>query len=168
MIGLKAGDSDDPRIRRVLAMLDRRGWFTAIDSKHPRARPELQQTLIGPAIIKGNLLGPGTIVITNYSAKWNNYNAYLGKMLGAIQNQWKRIVIENRTESLSGIGVNVKFTVDSKGRITNILFANSITSELAKANCISAITNKAPYGDWSDDMRAVLGSSQDLSLLFSY
>jgi hypothetical protein len=31
MIGLKAGDSDDPRIRRVLAMLDRRGWFKAIE-----------------------------------------------------------------------------------------------------------------------------------------
>jgi hypothetical protein len=149
-------------------MLDRRGWFAAIDPKHPRARPELQETITGPAIIKGNLLGPGTIGVIAYSAKWNNYNAYLGKMLGAIQNQWKRIVNENPTESLSGLGVNVKFTVDSKGRITNILFANSITSEQAKADCKNAITNEAPYGDWSDDMKVVLGNSQDFSLLFSY
>jgi len=34
--------------------------------------------------------------------------------------------------------------------------------------CVSAITTRAPYGDWTDDMIAVLGSEQEMTFSFYY
>jgi len=140
----------------------------AIDPKHPRARPELQQTHTRPAIFEDNQFGTSNIGPIAYNAKWSSYGAYLHKMMEAIQIQWERILIDSRTEPPAGSTVTVKFTLDSKGRITEILDVESTSSEQGKASCVSAITNTAPYGDWSDDMIAVLGNSQDLTFKFFY
>ena len=140
----------------------------AIDPKHPRARPELQQTHTRPAIFEDNQFGTSNIGPIAYNAKWSSYGAYLHKMMEAIQIQWERILIDSRTEPPSGSIVTVKFTLDSKGTITEILDVESTSSEQGKASCVSAITNTAPYGDWSEDMIAVLGSSQDLTFRFYY
>jgi len=149
-------------------IVDAQNTEPAIDPKHPRARPELQQTHTRPAIFEDNQFGTSNIGPIAYNAKWSSYGAYLHKMMEAIQIQWERILIESRTEPPSGSMVTVKFTLDSKGRITEILDVESTSSEQGKASCVSAITNTAPYGDWSDDMIAVLGSSQDLTFRFYY
>ncbi len=140
----------------------------AIDPKHPRARPELQQQHTRPAIFEDNQFGTSNIGPIAYNAKWSSYGAYLHKMMEAIQIQWERILIESRTEPPSGSYVTVKFTLDSKGKITEILDVESTSSEQGKASCVSAITNTAPYGDWSDDMIAILGNSQELTFRFYY
>jgi len=181
MIGLKAGDMNDQRIRRVLAMLDRKGWFKAktsdettatshvpADLETTRVRPVLQQTHTRPAIFEDNQFGTSNIGPIAYSAKWSNYGAYLHKMMEAIQIQWERILIDTRTEPPSGSFVTVKFTLDKNGKITEILNVESTSSEPGKASCVSAITNTAPYGDWTDDMIAVLGTSQQLTFRFYY
>jgi hypothetical protein len=64
--------------------------------------------------------------------------------------------------------VTVKFTLDSKGKITEILQVESTSTEQGKQSCVSAITLTAPYGDWTDDMIAMLGNSQDLTFVFYY
>jgi hypothetical protein len=140
----------------------------SIDPKHPRARPELQQTHTRPAIFEDNQFGTSNIGPIAYNAKWSSYGAYLHKMMEAIQIQWERILIESRTEPPSGSWVTVKFTLDSKGKITEILDVQSTSSEQGKASCVSAITNTAPYGDWPEDMIAVLGDSQELTFRFYY
>jgi hypothetical protein len=140
----------------------------AIDPKHPRARPELQTTHARPAIFEDNQFGTSNMGAIAYSAKWSSYGAYLHKMIEAIQIQWERILIDSRTEPPSGTYVTVKFTLDSKGKITEILEVESTSSEQGKASCVSAITNTAPYGDWTDDMIAILGNSQELTFRFYY
>jgi hypothetical protein len=62
----------------------------------------------------------------------------------------------------------VKFTLDSKGRVTEILDVENNSSEQGKASCVSAITLTAPYGDWTPDMIAVLGNSQNFTFQFYY
>jgi len=140
----------------------------AIDPKHPRARPVLQQVHTRPAIFEDNQFGTSNIGAVAFSAKWSSYGAYLHKMLEAIQVQWERILIESQTSPPAGSTVTVKFTLDSKGRITEILDVESTSTEQGSASCVSAITNTAPYGDWSDDMIAVLGTSQELTIEFHY
>jgi hypothetical protein len=140
----------------------------AIDPKRPRARPVLEQTHTRPAIFEDNQFGTNNIGPIAYNAKWSSYGAYLHKMMEAIQIQWERILIDSRTEPPSGSYVTVKFTLDKKGKITEILDVQSTSSEQGKASCVSAITNTAPYGDWSDDMIAVLGDSQELTFRFYY
>lgn len=140
----------------------------SIDPRHPKPRPSLQQVNVRPAIFEDNQFGTSNIGPIAFDAKWSSYGAYLHKMIEAIQVQWDRILIESRTEPPSGTTVTVKFTMDSKGRITEILDVENNSSEQGKQSCISAITITAPYGDWTDDMIAVLGNSQELTFKFDY
>ncbi len=140
----------------------------AIDPKHPRARPILEQTQTRPAIFKDNQFGTSNIGPVSYSAKWSSYGAYLHKMIEAIQAQWDRILIDSNTEPPAGSTVTVTFVLDSKGRISEIKRVESTSSEQGKGSCIGAITNTAPYGEWTDDMKAVLGDSQELTFVFYY
>jgi hypothetical protein len=139
-----------------------------VDPKRPRARPVLEQTQTRPAVFEQNDFGTSNIGPVAYSAKWSSYGAYLHKMMEAIQVQWDRILTDSQTEPPSGTYVTVKFTMDSKGRITEILDVESTSSEQGKQSCITAITMTAPYGDWTDDMIAVLGNSQELTFRFYY
>ena len=140
----------------------------AIDPRHPMARPQLNNTQTRPAIFKDNQFGTKNLGAVSYDAKWSEYGAYLHKMLEAIQYQWDRILIESQTSPPPGSMVTVKFTIDSKGKITDIGVLESTSSEQGKQSCPAAITLSAPYGDWSEDMIKVLGNSQDITINFYY
>jgi hypothetical protein len=140
----------------------------SIDPTHPRARPSLEQVHTRPAVFQDNQFGTANMGAIAYDAKWSNYGAYLHKMLEAIQLQWERILVESQTEPPSGSYVPIKFTLDSKGKITEIIDVENTSSEQGKQSCLSAITLTAPYGDWTDDMIAVLGNSQELTFRFYY
>jgi len=140
----------------------------AIDPKHPRARPSIDQLHTRPAVFQDNQFGTSNIGPIAMDARWSNYGAYIHKMMEAIQIQWERILIESQTEPPSGSYVTVKFTMDDKGQITEILDVENTSSEQGKQSCLSAITLTAPYGDWTDDMIAVLGHSQELTFRFYY
>ena len=140
----------------------------AIDPKHPRPRVSLEHTQVRPAIFQDNPIGTSNIGIAGWDAKWSSYGAYLKKLIEAVQVQWDRILNDSRTYPPSGSQVTVKFRLDSKGLITDILDVQSSSSEQGKGACVSAITSRAPYGDWSEDMIAVLGTSQELTFTFFY
>ncbi len=106
--------------------------------------------------------------LISVSANWNIHDAYIHKMVNAIEGQWSRILNQSNTTPPAGTFVAVKFTMDSKGRITEILGVESTSSERGKDCCISALTNAAPYGAWTNEMIAALGTSQELTLGFSY
>ncbi len=140
----------------------------AIDPKHPRARPVIQQMQTRPAVFKDNQFGTSNIGPIAIDARWSSYGAYLHKMLEAIQIQWDRILIESSTYPPSGSTVTVKFTLDYKGRVTEIIDVQNSSSQQGKSSCLSAVTLTAPYGDWTEDMIAVLGKSQDITIQFYY
>lgn len=140
----------------------------AIDPKRPRARPVLNQVHTRPAVFQDNDFGTSNIGPAAYSAKWSSYGAYLHKMMEAIQIQWDRILIDSRTEPPSGTSVKIKFTLDSKGKITEIMDVDNNSSEQGKQSCLTAITMTAPYGEWTPDMIAMLGESQELTFVFYY
>jgi hypothetical protein len=89
-------------------------------------------------------------------------------MMEAIQIQWDRILIESRTEPPSNTVVTVKFTLDFHGKVTSIVDIKNTSDEQGKQSCLDAITTTAPYGEWTDDMIATLGSSQELTFQFYY
>jgi hypothetical protein len=155
-------------VRDAPQVADAQNTEPAIDPKRPRARPVLENIQTRPAVFKDNQFGTSNIGPVSYDAKWSSYGAYLHKMIEAIQIQWDRILIDSRTEPPSGTTVTVKFTLDSHGKITQILDLESNSSEQGKQSCVSAITITAPYGEWTDDMKAVLGDSQDLTFDFYY
>lgn len=166
MIELKAGDMDDPRIRRVLAMLDRKGWYNpATDPKHPGFSDDTAQGR--PGTFKSTQYGNSVRPIS-FDPHWTSYGAYLRRMLAEVQGQWDRILADSGVHPPSRSSVNVKFAMDSTGRVVEILDVASSSSDQGKQCCVSAITLTAPYGEWTDDMKTVLGKSQDITFQFIY
>jgi hypothetical protein len=142
----------------------------AIDPKHPRARPQIVKTQqVRPAILADNPAGTSNIGLTAIDARWSNYGAYLQKMVETIQIEWERILLESRVYPPSGTSVSVKFILDTEGRIAKIVDVDQrhCTEQGARA-CVSGITNRAPYGPWTDDMKAVLGEQQEMTFTFYY
>jgi hypothetical protein len=109
-----------------------------------------------------------TKVVTDVSPKWSSYDAYLGKMMNSIQSRWDRILIDSKSRPPSGTFVAIKFTMDSKGHIGQILDVGNTSSEPGEKCCITAVTMTAPFGVWTDDMVATLGSSQEITVRFYY
>jgi hypothetical protein len=62
----------------------------------------------------------------------------------------------------------IKFTLDQHGKVAEILDVQNNSSELGKQSCVSAITMSAPFGEWTEEMIAALGSSQDLTFRFYF
>ena len=140
-----------------------------IDPRHPQPRRTLAQR-VRPAIFADNKFGTQNIGPTAYDARWSNYGVYLQRMIETVQIEWDRDLARSKIYPNSGSVVQVKFVMDSKGAISRIVNVepSAGTSDAATRSCISAITARAPYGDWSDDMISVLGKEQEMTFSFYY
>jgi hypothetical protein len=141
----------------------------AIDPTKPRPRQSLVATAqVRPSILADNPIGVKGVGPIAYDAKWSNYGAYLQKLIETVQIQWERILAESRIYPPSNSNVKVKFIINSEGKITQIVNYENNSSEQAARACISAITDRSPYGVWTDDMRAMLGEHQEMTFSFHY
>lgn len=141
----------------------------AIDPRRPQPRPQLVKPVQArPAILAENKFGTSNIGNIAVDAKWSNYGAYLQRMIETVQVQWERIIIEMKANPVVGSIVTVKFVMDDEGRIARILSVDTTANETASRACVSGITDRAPYGPWTDDMKAVLGDKQEMTFTFYY
>jgi len=141
----------------------------AIDPRRPMPRPQLVKSVQArPAILAENKFGTTNIGNIAVDARWSNYGQYLQKMIETVQIQWERIIINQKANPVNGSRVTVKFIMDDEGRIARIVSVDTTANEVATAACISGISDPAPYGPWTDDMKAVLGRQQEMTFTFYY
>ena len=140
-----------------------------IDRNHPRPRPQIvKQQQVRPAIFEENKFGTSNIGPVAIDAKWSNYGAYLQRMIETVQVQFDKLVADSRIYPPQGSMVTVKFILDSDGKIAQIVSVDNKATEPAARVCINSITDRAPYGPWTDDMKAVLGEKQEMTFSFYY
>jgi hypothetical protein len=139
----------------------------AMDPQRPRPRPTVvKHQQVRPAIFAENKFGTQNIGPTAVDARWSNYGAYLQRMIESIQLRWEHLLRESTVNLTTGSAVTVKFVMDSKGLIARIVNVDSTAMPAAERACMSAITDRAPYGEWTDDMKAVLGEQQEMTFTF--
>jgi hypothetical protein len=143
------------------------GTAPRIDPRHPQPRKVLQPQ-VRPAVFTENKFGTSNIGPTAVDARWNNYGEYLQRLIESVQIEWDKILETGRTYPPGGTTVTVTFRLDSKGRVAAILDHTSTSSEQGLQACMAAITNRSPYGEWTADMIALLGESQDMTFTFFY
>ncbi len=140
-----------------------------IDPQHPQRRPQIvKQMQTRPAIFQENKLGTQNIGAIGVDAKWSAYGQYLQKMIESVQIQWERLIIESKIYPGGGKMVTVRFRMDKEGQISQIISVDGTAGNQAEGTCTTAITSRAPYGPWTDDMIAVLGESQVMTFTFYY
>lgn len=89
-------------------------------------------------------------------------------MIAAVQANWDQILAKSGKEPPSGTRVSVKFRMSSKGEVIEIMDVEGTSDALGEKACASSVTRAAPYGTWTDEMIADLGTSQVLILVFAY
>lgn len=141
-----------------------------INPQQPMPRPTLDTNTkrARPAIFTENKVGTANIGPTAVDARWSNYGQYLQQLIETVQIQWDRILIQSRVYPGSGTKVVVKFVLNDQGEISRIVGVEGTAGELGKQSCVSAITSRSPYGEWTDDMKGVLGESQEMTFTFYY
>lgn len=145
------------------------GMTAAIDPRRPRPRPQLVKTQnTRPAILQENFVRAPNMGLTGIDAKWSEYGEYLKKMIDAVQFQWERLILNLSAMPAGGTNVAVKFILNSEGNISAVISVNGTANETGTRACVSAITERAPYGAWTDDMKAVLGEKQEMTFTFYY
>jgi hypothetical protein len=141
----------------------------AIDPRRPRPRPQVtRQQQVRPAILAENKFGTTNIGNIAVDARWSNYGAYLQRMIDTVQIQWERLILQQSANPAVGSTVTVKFIMNDEGKIAQIVNVDSTANETASRACVSAITDRAPYGPWTDDMKAMLGPQQEMTFTFYY
>ena len=101
--------------------------------------------------------------------KWTNYGAYLQRMIEMVQIRWDALISEAKKYPKPGCKVAVKFKMNSEGAISRIVSVDgSGAGPVAERYCVSAITQPSPYGKWTDDMVAKLGTEQEMTFVFYY
>lgn len=149
------------------------GYFSGtprIDRNRPQERPRLSAATVNarqtPTI--KNEFGSKNIGAVAYNAKWSAYGEYLQRLIDAVQAQWERLILRSSFYPTAGATVRVVFRIDAKGEIFEVVGVDGSGGELARRLCVSAITERAPYGEWTEDMVAVLGREQELTFTFFY
>ena len=145
------------------------GSMATIDPKHPQVRQVLNQRNVRPAIFSENLIGTKNIGPMAVDARWSNYGVYLQRMCDAVQMEFDKLNDQSNIRPPRGSIILVKFVINSEGNIARIVSVDAGTAgPQAERICISSITERAPYGKWTDDMIALLGQEQELAWQFIY
>lgn len=149
------------------------GYFAGtrrIDRARPQPRPSLA-TLPVNARQTETILNPNgskNVGALAYDAKWSAYGEYIQRLIDAVQVQWERLIIRSPIYPTRGTVVRVTFKLTADGKVSQIVKVESPGEKVAEYLCISAITERAPYGEWSEDMIAVLGREQEMTFRFLY
>jgi hypothetical protein len=140
-----------------------------IDPKKPMPRATITRN-VRPAIFQENKMGTMNIGLAAYDARWSNYGQYLQKLIEAVQLRWDDLISSSKHYPQQGSTVMVTFQLVSTGKVEAIVKVDGTADKLATSWCVSAISPNEgfTYGPWTDDMVAVLGTSQELTFNFLY
>jgi hypothetical protein len=140
-----------------------------IDPHHPRARQTLN-IRARPAILADNPFGTKNSGVTGRDARWSNYGDYMNKLEETVQIAWDDILSVQKSRPPPGTSVQITFILTSTGDIKTFVQVTPSPgmTDMGTHACEAALRNPAPFGKWTDDMIAVLGTEQQMTFTFFY
>jgi hypothetical protein len=97
--------------------------------------------------------------------RWSRFSDYCSAMKSAIDREWERLAAMAPARPTRNSAF-VTFVLDRRGRITRIAEISSTGGEVVAQIAAASITNPAPFGAWSDQMKAELGQEQSFTISF--
>ena len=151
------------------------GIYFRPDPNRPASRPTLAQSQIKPAVFTNRPEGTENIGIAAHNALKTTFGVYYERMIGVIGQGWRfdiRAKIERRLGfPLDGSRVSVWFTLKKDGSITIDKVegnAGPLWDGVAVESIAAPARLQDGYGEWPDDMIAVLGDSTPIRMTFFY
>ncbi len=136
----------------------------------PRERPRINISGPPPTVLRktpNGLITPNGMLA--YDSKLSEYGDYLARMFEVIGVKWHGLN-ENSTLPVtdSRTYVVVSFIVTAMGQIEQLQIVESNASQSAQWRCKDAIMSNAPYNEWTDQMRKLMGERQIVTVKFMY
>jgi outer membrane biosynthesis protein TonB len=131
-----------------------------------RTRVELQVPR-GPIVVNTRNAGMGGLEAAD--ARFSKYGEYLERMAEAIASAWD-LSCDKYSFTAQDINseVEVVFSLNSKGEVTDLEVHQSSATQGATLLCVNAVQSRAPYGPWTKEMVAELGANQVIRFTFWY
>jgi hypothetical protein len=131
----------------------------------PAPRPRLPRALPGP--VKAQPAGVSQTGAIAVDAKFSEYGEYIERMLEAVSQHWHGLCA-SRAYVENAANVVIEFKITSDGQVSGLETVDTTAKALGVLLCRTAIESGAPYGPWTEDMVAVLGTEQTITIRFHY
>lgn len=147
---LESSDLVEPELHNGLKLRER---------PKPKSRPKLNSSQLGS--FKKNEKAVSKYGITAVNARFTQFGEYIQKMHEAIIYQARLLFINSSLINVEfDVCISLFYTLDETGNVTNIGIESSTASNLANILCKDAILSQAPFGPWTDDMKAILNKEE--------
>jgi hypothetical protein len=142
-----------------------------VDPSRPAPRPSLASSNLRPAFVTERVDGTSNLGVIAHNALKTEYGAYLSRIIETVDRQWSNDIRgkwrAGFSYPLAGSRVKVKFKLMKSGEVA-IVEVDGTADTLWSRVAVDAIAQRAPYGEWTDDMIAVLGESTEITFTFHY
>ncbi|MBH53854.1 MAG: hypothetical protein CMI18_05845 [Opitutaceae bacterium] len=129
-------------------------------------QPRVRYANTGP--LKKNMSGVSRIAqMANYSAQFSEFGEYLDRMFETIEIEWHNLLsVQRMAERRSR--VSIAFYLNTDGEITDWEIVLTTSSLQAQVVCAAAINNRAPFGEWTEEMVNTLKDPERIIVNFLF
>lgn len=148
-----------------------RGSLFRVDPSRPAPRPSLAASNLRPAFITERVDGTSNMGVIAHNALKTDFGAYLSRIIETVDRQWSNN-IRGKLQGgfsypLAGSTVKVKFNLLKSGEVA-IVEVDGTADTLWSRVSVDAIAQRAPYGEWTEEMIRVLGEKTEITFTFHY
>ena len=101
-------------------------------------------------------------------ARFSNYGDYSQRMMEAIQSSWWSLIERARFENVARGTVVIKFKLCRDGSVIDAEIIRADVPQILAFACKDAVMAPAPFDVWREDMVALFGEDQEVTLTFHY
>ena len=139
---------------------------TQSESISERPRATIPSGTMG--ILLKNNVGVNRAGAIAVDAKFSNYGDYSQRMMEAIQSSWWALIDRARFESVSRGSVVIRFILCRDGSVVNAEILRTDVPQVMALACKDAVMAPAPFDHWREDMVALFGNEQTVTITFHY
>lgn len=101
-------------------------------------------------------------------ARFSNYGDYSQRMMEAIQSSWWSLIDRARFDLSAQGSVVVRFNLGRDGRVFGAEILRKEVPQIMALACKDAVMAPAPFDVWREDMVALYGNEQTVTITFHY
>ena len=143
------------------------GAATATENAHPTPKPRPRLSAVRSTVLADRPAGTRNIGVQAVDALQSEFGDYLNELVETVDTEWHGMVDNSGVHYPPNSHITVTFTLNSKGEVI-VTTVENLGTDVEAAQCTSAITNRAPYRKWTDQMVTVLGHETSITFSFFY
>lgn len=129
-------------------------------------QPRIRYANTGP--LKHHMAGVSQIAqMAQYSARFSEFGDYLERMFEIIEIEWHNILDQQRLAERRS-RVSIAFFINMDGEIIDWEIIEATSSLQAQIVCSAAINNRAPFGEWTPEMKTTLEDPERIIVNFLF